>query len=322
MFITSSSIFTIVFGLIALIWLFTSIFIVRQQTVRVVETFGRYNRVATSGLNFKWPWPIQSASDPMSLRILEIGEDVTVKSNDNAFLTIPIRVQYQVRDNRAQDAFYKLDNPEEQIRSYIVNQVRSTASGLSFNELFQARNTFESDVEETLSEQMDGFGFHIINVLVDDPQPSNELREAFDRVIASKRLREAASNEGEAARIMQVAKANAEGEALEIKGRAYANFRKIVAEGNAEALEAFCKETGLQAQDGLSFFTSINEMEAIRDAAQDGGKIVFVASSNAGRPDAALLGMVAGQSDGVVSSHTTPRNTRNNHRPQDTSTDN
>lgn len=280
---------------ILLFWLSTMLFIVEQQTVRIVETFGKYTRTAEAGLHVKWPWPIQHASNPLSLRIQEISENVTVKSSDNAFLTVPIRVQNQVREHQADDAFYRLDNPEKQIRSYIVNQVRATASGLTFNELFQARDSFEKDVKETLSEKMGGFGYNIVNVLVDDPQPSDELRHAFDRVIASQRLREAATNEGEAARIMSVAKANAEGEALSIKATAFSNFRKIVAEGNAEALEAFCAKTGLTAHDALSFFNSINEMEAIRDAAKDGGKIVFLSASTAKTEQAAVLGLIAAQ---------------------------
>lgn len=265
-----------------------------QQTVRMIETFGKFSGIRTAGLSFKAPWPIQSASTQFSLRQLQLSEDVGVKSVDNAFLNVPIKLQYRVNPEAAQDAYYKLDNPVEQIRSYIVNQVRATAGGLTFEELFKSRDTFEGDVEETLSDKMAEFGYIIVNVLVDDPQPSEDLRDAFDRVIASQRLKEAATNEGEAARIMSVANAEAEGEALEIKGRAYAKFRKTVADGNAEALNSFVGETGLTAKDGLTFFNSINEMEALRDAAQHGGKVVFISAAAKAEDGAALMGMVAG----------------------------
>ena len=287
-------------GLFLLAWLSTCVFTVHQQTVRMVETFGRFSGVRSAGLGFKLPFPIQSVSAPLSLRVSEIAEHVTVKSSDNAFLMVPIRVQYAVRADRAFDAFYRLDDPEAQIRSYIVNQVRSTASGMTFDNLFQARDTFESDVSETLESKMTGFGYEIINVLVDDPQPSDDLRKAFDRVIAAKRLKEAAENEGAAARTLAVAKAEAEGESLKIKAKAYAEFRHTVSEGNAEAIKKFCESTGLVAHDALDFFNAVNEMEAVRDAAAHGGKSVFVASSTApgapgARLDAATLGMVAGQ---------------------------
>lgn len=287
-FITIALIVLVVIPIVA-----STVVITSQQNVRLIETFGRFSSIRSAGLSFKLPWPIQTAGANFSLKIQEIAEDVNVKSKDNAFVSVPIRVQYRVNETTAQDAFYKLSNAADQIRSYVVNQVRSTASGMSFNDLFQSRNTFEKDVASTLTERMGEFGFRIENVLVDDPQPSPELRKAFDRVISAERLKEAAVNEGEAKRTLQVAAANAEGEALKIKGEAFASFRKTVAEGNAEALESFAGRTGLSPADGLAFFVSINEMEAVRDAAQAGGRIVFVTGSNTDYQQAATLGLVS-----------------------------
>ena len=297
--LTISSLITWVLVPLALALLSTTIVITRQQHVRMIETFGKFSHVASAGLSFKLPWPIQMSTTDFSLKLLEIAEEVNVKSSDDAFLCVPIRVQFCVEANNAKDAFYKLDNPYDQIRSYVVNQVRATASGMTFNELFQARTTFEEGVEATLKGRMAEFGFNIENVLVDDPQPSDDLRKAFDRVISSKRLKEAAVNEGEAARTLAVAKATAEGESLKIKGVAYAEFRKTVAEGNADALEAFSGKTGLTAVAGLEFFTSINEMEAVRDAADAGAQIVFVTGSASAKStnDPVLMGMIAANAD-------------------------
>ena len=288
----------LVFGVPAtIVWLGTFVVIAKEEHVRVVETFGKFSSVRPAGLSLKLPWPIQSAGKNFSLQQLQLSESVGVKSVDNAFIDVPIKLQYRVNPELAREAYYKLNNPEAQIRSYIVNQVRSTAGGLSFEELFRSRDVFEADVEQTLKEKMTEYGYTIVNVLVDDPQPSKDLREAFDRVIASKRLREAAENEGEAARILSVAKAAAEGEALEIKGNAYAKFRKTIAEGNAEALNKFAGETGLTANDGLAFFNSVNEMEAIRDAAESGGKVVFIAGSAGNVGTNGVMGLVAAQDD-------------------------
>ncbi|WP_343563045.1 SPFH domain-containing protein [Kiloniella sp. b19] len=278
---------------IVLILLPSMIVITGQQNVKIIETFGKYTSTRSAGLSFKLPYPIQTATGNFSLQIMEIAETVGVKSSDNAFVDVPIRVQFAVNPDRAKEAYYKLSLPEEQIRSYIVNQVRSTASGLSFEDLFKSQAAFQGDVQETLTEKMDDFGFWIINVLVDDPQPSPELRQAFDRVLAAQREKEAAVAEGEAARLLSVAKARAEGEALQIKADAYASFRKIVAEGNSEAIEAFRGKTGLSAEAALEFFVSINEMEAMRDAAAEGGNVVFVSSSAKTSGDKALMGLLA-----------------------------
>jgi len=307
MFITVTAVYIAIASVVLLLMAASTVVITQQQHVKIISTFGRFSSVKKSGLSFKAPWPFQAASPNFSLKIREISEDVNVKSSDNAFVLVPIRVQFCVDEDTAQDAFYKLNNPEGQIRSYVVNQVRSTASSLSFNQLFQARDTFEDGVEGTLTEKMSGFGFRIENVLVDDPQPSEELRQAFDRVIASERLKEAAVNEGEAAKTLSVAKAEAEGEAMEIKARAYSKFRKTVAEGNAEALQAFVGTTGLSAGAGLDFFTSINEMEALRDAAAAGGSVVFVTAAAKEAKEDATMGMLTAGQQVKAPAKATPR---------------
>jgi len=243
-FATDTMIWAVVALLVFLALLPSMIVITRQQNVRLIETFGRFSSVRGAGLSFKLPWPIQTATGNFSLRVREIAEDVGVKSADNAFVVVPIRVQFAVKPGGERDAYYRLDDPVSQIRSYVVNQVRSTASLMTFDDLFRSRDAFESDVERTLADRMSEFGFTIENVLVDDPQPSVELREAFDRVIAAQRLKEAATNEGEALRIKAVAAAQAEGESLRIKGEAYAAFRGIIAEGNADALRRFTDRPG------------------------------------------------------------------------------
>lgn len=263
-----------VIPLIALVPLM--IVITRQQHVRFIETFGRYTSTRGAGLSIKLPWPIQIATRNFSLQVMELEQDVTVKSRDNAFVTVPIRVQYQVNPDTAADAYYKLSDAAGQIKSYVVNQIRSTASGQTFDDLYSSKEEFESDVQTTLEERLGSYGFRIVNVLVDDPQPSEELRVAFDRVLASQRLREAAENEGEAKRILRIKEAEAEKDSLRLKAEGFAEFRKIVAEGNAEAISLFRRDTGLEAADALKFFLHINEMDALRDAAAQGGKTVLV----------------------------------------------
>ena len=277
-------------------WLSTMLVVTPQQSIRMIETFGKYAGTRQAGLTIKAPFPIQSASRPFSLRLREIAVDVGMKSIDNAFVQVPIRVQFMVDPKRAREAYYLLEDAEGQITSYVINQVRATGGAKTFNELFTSRDAFESDVQELLEERMDEFGYVIRNVLVDDPQPSNELREAFDRVIASERLKEAATNEAEAERIKQVAGAQAEKESMVLRGEAISSFRKTITEGNAEAINSFTADTGLTAADALAFITSINEMEAVGRASEAGGSVVFVAGSAKDKAVDPMIAMLADKS--------------------------
>lgn len=276
--------FIVIAVLIALLapMLYSCIIITDQANVRIVETFGRFSFIAESGLSFKLPAPIQVAKPNFSLKVMELRETISVKSADNAFLSVTISVQYRVNPDKANDAYYKLAKPDEQIRSYVVNQVRALASASSFDALFRSRNVLEQGVKQVLDKRIGGFGFVIENVLVDDPLPSDELRKAFDRVLASNRLREAAENEGEAEKIRAEKKAQAEKIALELRGQALVAFRRTIAEGNADAINAFVRETQLSPESALHFITSINEVESLSTAANAGAKVVFITAA-AGR---------------------------------------
>ena len=270
-----------------------SIVITPQNTVRVVETFGKYAGQRSSGLTFKLPWPFQTASAPINLRTQQVRETVGVMSSDKAFVMVPISVQFRIDPRSVYDAYYKLDRPVSQIQSYLNNSVRATASGKTFSELFQSRDAFRHDIEETLKEKMDDYGYIIVDVLVDDPQPSEEVVDSFNRVIASERLREAAENEGEAEKIRMVKSAEAEKASLELRGEALATFRQTIAKGNAEAVEAFVGKTGLGAKDALAFMTSVNEMEQLSQVASEGGRVIFIGASAAGGATALDPGMLA-----------------------------
>lgn len=271
------------FGVLALIVIValmqSMVFLTGQETMRIVETFGRFTRVTSPGLHFKLPIPIQEVGPEISLQIREIVVDAGGMTKDKAFMLVPIRAQYRVDETRVREAYYKLSNPAKQIESYLVNQVRSLISDKTLDELYASKDSIEIDVKSVLAERMTEFGYVIENVLVDDPQPSEKMREAFEHVLVSERMKLAAKNEGEAAKIRSVAAATAEAEALELRGKALVKFRQTIADGNAKAIDTFTAGTGLSASHALDFIVNINEMEALTRIGEAGGKVVFMGAS-------------------------------------------
>lgn len=268
-----------VFGLIGVIILFSIFVITEQKTSKILTFFGKYRRATQPGLAMKAPWPFVQVETTMQLNVQEIQGEVTVKSKDNAFLTVPWALQFQVIRKKVKEAYYELDDARGQMESYILNTLRGEASNLTMQELFQSNESFEKAVNSTLQEKFGQYGYSIINVLVDDPQPSKEVRQSFDLVISSKRKKEAAVNEAEAIKVKMVGEARAEGESLEIKGKAFKQFRHDIAEGNSEAMQLFLKDIpdkAINSKDVLDFFAGVDVREAIRDAASKKGNLVVV----------------------------------------------
>ncbi len=272
----------IIIIVLALYVLSSMIYIVRGKTAVILETFGRPHASAVfPGLHFKMPWPITSVVARVNLQLQEIHADVSVKTSDNAFMTLPVKVQYKASDDGtgAVKAHYELEAPERQITSYVLNNVRQTASGMEMTELYANRDSVESQVQEALSEQFAKFGYVIANVLVDEPQPSVEVRDAFNKVIASKRLMEAARNEAEAARIKLVGAAQAEAESKKLQGEGMAQMRTAVARGLEEAMGTMSR-AGLSPEQAIQFLTDTNRIDAITNAAAHGNTIIMDAGAN------------------------------------------
>src|SRR5690606_25376231 len=122
-----SSVGGILLLIVFLVWLKTILVITPQQHVRVLETFGRYSGYRAAGLSIKQPWPFQTARRPFSLQTKQIALQLGVKSRDNAFVTMPISLQYRVIPNAVQAAFYELQNPDKQIESYVATEARAVA---------------------------------------------------------------------------------------------------------------------------------------------------------------------------------------------------
>lgn len=258
------------------------IYVVKGKTAVILETFGRPHAGAVfPGLRVKWPYPITSIVARINLQLQEIHADVSVKTSDNAFMTLPVKVQYRASDDAAGavKAHYELEAPEKQITSYVLNNVRQTASGMEMTELYANRDAVEQQVQTALSEQFARFGYVIENVLVDEPQPSVEVREAFNKVIASKRLMEAARNEAEAERIKLVGAAQAEAESKKLQGEGMAQMREAIARGLEEAMKTMAK-AGLSSEQAVQLLTDTNRIDAITSAAAHGNTIIIDAGAN------------------------------------------
>jgi regulator of protease activity HflC (stomatin/prohibitin superfamily) len=220
---------------------------------------------------------VQSIAGQVNLQLQEIKTNVAVKTSDNVFLGLPVAVQYRADDHPegTVKAFYELMEPQEQISSFILNNVRQSAAKMTLEELFQNRDKLQQVVLEELASRFSAYGYIIEAVLVDQPQPSEEVQASFNRVIASQRLLDAAKNEGEAVRIKLVKSAEAEAESKKLQGEGIANMRKAIAEGIQESMSKI-KKAAPQLDDSevLAFLTDTNRLDTISGAAGFGNLIV------------------------------------------------
>ena len=227
--------YTIVLHL-GLLLIFFTFFIVKQQSAAVVERFGKFVSVRQSGLQLKIPI-IDNVAGRLSLRIQQLDVVVETKTKDDVFVKLKVSVQFKVIKEKVYDAFYKLDNPADQITSFIFDVVRAEVPKLILDDVFLKKDDIAIAVKSELQDAMTEYGFQIIKTLVTDIDPDAQVKESMNRINASEREKVAAQFEGEAQKILIVEKAKAEAESKRLQGQGIADQRREIARGLEDSVK-------------------------------------------------------------------------------------
>ena len=227
--------YTIVLPL-GLLLLFFTFFIVKQQSAAVVERFGKFVSVRQSGLQLKIPI-IDNVAGRLSLRIQQLDVVVETKTKDDVFVKLKVSVQFKVIKDKVYDAFYKLDNPADQITSFIFDVVRAEVPKLILDDVFIKKDDIAIAVKGEIQDAMTEYGFQIIKTLVTDIDPDAQVKESMNRINASEREKVAAQFEGEAQKILIVEKAKAEAESKRLQGQGIADQRREIARGLEDSVK-------------------------------------------------------------------------------------
>jgi len=230
----------IVLGFLLLMLLASGIFTVRQQTASIIERFGRFQSVRSSGLQFKFPF-IDRISGRVSLKIQQLDVIVETKTKDDVFVRLKVSVQYLILKEKIYDAFYKLENPQEQITAFVFDVIRAEVPKMRLDEVFERKDDIAIAIRRELTEAMNTYGYGIIKALVTDIDPDQEVKVAMNRINAAEREKLAAEYEAEADRIRIVAKAKAEAESKRLQGQGIADQRREIARGLEDSVEVLNK---------------------------------------------------------------------------------
>ena len=221
---------------IGFLLLFFTFFIVKQQSAAIVERFGKFVSVRQSGLQLKIPI-IDNVAGRLSLRIQQLDVVVETKTKDDVFVKLKVSVQFKVIKEKVYDAFYKLDNPADQITSFIFDVVRAEVPKLILDDVFIKKDDIAIAVKSEIQEAMTEYGFQIIKTLVTDIDPDAQVKESMNRINASEREKVAAQFEGEAQKILIVEKAKAEAESKRLQGQGIADQRREIARGLEDSVK-------------------------------------------------------------------------------------
>tara|TARA_B100000767_G_scaffold103091_1_gene98957 strand:- start:1354 stop:2280 length:927 start_codon:yes stop_codon:yes gene_type:complete len=255
-----------VLGIIIII-LYGAVFIVKQQTAVIIETFGRFGSIKQSGLHFKIPI-VQRISGRLSLKIQQLDVIIETKTRDDVFVKLKVSVQFKVIKSKVEDAFYKLDYPHDQITSYVFDVVRAEVPKMKLDDVFVKKDDIAIAVKSELNDAMINYGYDIIKTLVTDIDPDAQVKAAMNRINAADREKTAAQYEGDAARILIVEKAKAEAESKRLQGMGIADQRREIARGLEESVEVLNK-VGINSQEASALIVVTQHYDTLQSIGQE-----------------------------------------------------
>ena len=252
---------------------------VKQKNAYIVERLGKFHKVSKAGLNLKVPL-IDSISGTVNLKVRELPVEVETKTKDDVFVKITVTVQFFVIDTieGIKDSFYELNNPEQQIQSYVFDSIRSEVPRMELDDVFAEKEKIAFAVKTELSGTMRQFGFDFIKALVTDIDPDAKVKHSMNEINAAKRMKEAAKEEAAGAKIRVVAAAEADMESKRLAGEGIAQQRIAIANGLKESVSEVksAMEDHVTSQDVMNMLFMTQHYETIAKLGENNTSTIFM----------------------------------------------
>jgi regulator of protease activity HflC (stomatin/prohibitin superfamily) len=264
--------------IITILLVFSAAFIVKQQTAVVLERFGKFLSVRNAGLQFKIPL-VDRVAARLSLRIQQLDVIVETKTNDDVFVHLKISIQFQILHEKVYDAFYKLQNPHEQLTSYIFDLVRAEVPKMILDDVFEKKDDIAQAIQRDLKEAMLRYGYDIVKALVTDIDPDASVKEAMNRINAAEREKIAAQHEGDAQRILIVERAKAEAQSKRLQGMGIADQRREIARGLEESVDTL-NRAGINPQEASALIVITQHYDTLQSIGADTNSNLILLPNN------------------------------------------
>ena len=271
-------------AIFVLILILSGVFVVKQQTVAVVERFGKFKRTAGPGLHTRVVLGIDKIVYRAQLRVQQNNIEIETKTKDNVFVYLQLAVQYQIDPQKVTDAYYKLSSPVAQIRSYVEDAIRSSLPKYTLDESYEKKDDIARDVFDTVSNEMHEYGYSIIKTLITSIEPAKEVKDSMNAINAAQRQKHAAQELANADKIKVVTAAEADAEKNRLNGEGIANQRKAIVEGLSESFDELSK-SGLSEQEVMSILLTQQYLDSMNNFAKSGNQAIFLPASTTGSED-------------------------------------
>ena len=284
----SGPVFSLIVVLFVLIVIARSLFrTVPQATVAIVTVFGKYHRIMREGLNFKLPWELVHYRLSLQNRALQL--EFQAITQDQANVKFATMVLYAVAAaeeeaiKKAVFSFASLGEFQLALQRTIDGSIRQFVATTKQSDILGMRAEIVDHTKKNLDEVVLNWGYVVRDIQITDMTFDKEIIDSMARVVSSKNLLAAASNEGAALLVKRTKDAEAEAayktigaeadkKAAALRGEGLALFRKNIAVGMKEAAESL-RAAGVDNR-FLLFLEYTDALKYVADHSQ--GKVIYM----------------------------------------------
>jgi prepilin-type processing-associated H-X9-DG protein len=279
---------------IVLLLLLTGLRTVNQGSVAVTTVFGKYRRTLRPGLNVVIP-VFEKIFRRISTqnRAVELQFQAITQDQANVYFTaMMVYGVFNESEDTVKNVAFKFVS-EKDFLTALVRSVEGSTRGFVASmkqaEILGLRGEIVQEVKENLDETVETWGYHVIDLQLNDITFDQAITTSMAQVVASNNLKAAATNEGDALLIRKTKEAEALGTAVRIeaeaertaaqlRGQGVALFREEVARGLTQAAKEMDEN---KVDSSLILFSMWTE--SIRHMAENGkGNVLFLDGSPEG----------------------------------------
>ena len=231
---------------------------VGPDEVGVVQRFGKYDRVVGSGLNYHFPYPIETVKTPKVTEVkrIEIGfrtigknqyrtielESLMLTGDEN-IVDAELIVQYKIKEPI--NYLFNFIGPELTLREASEASLRTVIGRHNIDEaLTSGKFMIQEETKELLQITLDKYetGVIVVAVQLQDVSPPKQVIDAFKDVASAKEDKNRMINEAEGYRNDIIPKARGEAQAMIREAEGFRESRIKRAEGDVAKFKAIVKE--------------------------------------------------------------------------------
>ena len=194
---------TFVWIVIILLLIFSSLVTVKQGYIDVITMFGKYRRVLRPGLNFKIPI-LEKVFRSVSVQNRSVELEFQAVTADQANVYFKSMLLYSVQNDTEDTVkkvafkFFSDRDLMQALTRTIEGTIRAFVATKRQSEILGLRREIVAFVKEEIDQALEEWGYHLIDLQINDITFDQLILESMSRVVASHNLKAAAENEGQA----------------------------------------------------------------------------------------------------------------------------